>query len=373
MRAQVEIIRSWQEFGKLQEEWERLFWVMDVKNPFLSWAWVHTWMEIYGQAYEPLIFVVKDRGHVIGIVPFYLDRQYQLGFSRNGTIRWLGDQFVSSEFLDILTPDYQKYAVWWNVMNWLLENDDVNWSFLFLDDMLDTDFSVQILKQIAKKLALGYHRSVKNILPVLFLPHSWEEWVDTHPNVQFLSMTRNRSRRLRKKHAVEIHLIESQEEFGPAVEIFFDLHQKNWNSRGEPGSFATDEKREFYRRMGRLFLKNGWLQFRFSYLDGRPATSEFGIALDNVYYSLQSGYDPDLRKFNMGHFLFYEVVQAQIKNGIKRIEFLRGDEKYKFDWGAQKRYSVTQWIGNRNLNGLIYPIYKRQKHRLKHLVQGVFS
>jgi len=100
MRAQVEIIRSWQEFGKLQEEWGRLFWAMDVKNPFLSWDWVHTWMEIYGQAYEPLIFVVKDRGHVIGIVPFYLDRQYQLGFSRNGTIRWLGDQFVSSEFLE---------------------------------------------------------------------------------------------------------------------------------------------------------------------------------------------------------------------------------------------------------------------------------
>ena len=373
MRTQMEVIQSWEDFWKLRENWESLFAAMDAKNPFLSWSWVRTWVEIYGQAYDPLIFVIKDRGHTIGIVPFYIDTHLHLGLSRKGTIRWLGDQFVSSEFLDALAPHYQQYTVWWNVMNWLLENDDVNWSFLFLDDMLDTNFSVQILEQISKKLATGYHRTVKNILPVLFLPHSWEEWVDTHPNVEFLSMTRNRSRRLRKKHAIEIRLIQSPQEFDSAVEIFFNLHQKNWQSRGMPGSFVTDEKREFYRRMGRLFLENGWLQFRFSYLDGRPATSEFGIILDNVYYSLQSGYDPDLRKFNMGHFLFYEIVQTLVKKGVKRIEFLRGDEKYKFKWGAQKRYSVTQWIGNRNLNGLIYPLYKKQKHFIKHLVQGGLS
>ena len=373
MRTQVEIIRSWKDFWKLKENWESLFWAIEVKNPFLSWGWVSTWVEIYGQSYDPLIFVIKDKEHIIGIVPFYLDRRLHLGFSRNGTIRWLGDQFVSSEFLDALAPHYQKYTVWWNVINYLLENDDVNWSFLFLDDMLDTNFSVQILNQISKKMALGYHRTVKNILPVLFLPHIWEEWVDSHPNVEFLSMIRNRSQRLQKKHAVEIHLIESREQFDSAVEIFFDLHQKNWNHRGEPGSFSTNEKREFYRRMGRLFLKNGWLQFRLSHLDGRPATAEFGILLDKVYYSLQSGYDPDLRKFNMGHFLFYQIVQTLAKNGVERIEFLRGDEKYKFKWGAQKRYSVTQWVGKRNLPGLTYPLYKKQKHFLKHLIQGVFS
>ncbi|NOY78564.1 MAG: GNAT family N-acetyltransferase [Calditrichaeota bacterium] len=373
MRAQVEIIRSWDEFLKLRESWDDLFWAMDVKNPFLSWSWVQTWVEVYGPSYTPVIFVIKDKDHTIGIVPFYLDRRLRLGFSRHGSLRWVGDQFVSSEFLDALAPHYQKYTVWWNVINGLLETNEIDWSFLFLDDMLDTNFSVQILEQLSKKLAIGYHRTVKNILPVLFLPRNWEEWVHTHPNTAFLSMTRNRSRRLRKKHTIEIHRIRSLREFDLAVEIFFDLHQKNWRSRGMPGSFATEEKREFYRRMGRRFLENGWLQFRFSYLDGRPATAEFGILLDNVYYSLQSGYDPEFRKFNMGHFLLYEIVQWLVNKGVERIEFLRGDEGYKFKWGAQKRYSVTQWVGKRNLPGLAYPLYKKQKHVFKHLLQGVFS
>lgn len=207
-------------------------------------------------------------------------------------------------------------------------------------------------------------------MPVLHLEKDWDAWVQAHPNRDFIAMTRNRGRRLKKKHHVDVHLIQDEQAFSEAIEIFFDLHQKNWTSRGLPGSFATDEKREFYRRIGRAFLRKNWLQFRLASIDGEPATAEFGVTLDNVYYSLQSGYDPKFRKQNMGHFLFYETIHAQAIEGIRRVEFLRGGETYKFSWGARKQYSSTLWVGNQSLSGLFHPFYKRQKHRIKHLLVG---
>ncbi len=372
MPAKVTLIADWKAFFELGESWKTLYHSLDFKRPFQSWEWVKTWVEIYGLQVEPAIFVVRDENKIIGIVPLYIENRgkWPLG---GRILRFLGDQVVSTEFQDVLTATGYYSIVWWNVLHWLLSRATLDWDFFFLDDMALAAPSVQILKQLSRKLGLSFHQTVKNVLPVLDLERDWDTWVRTHPNRDFISMTRNRARRLRKKMDVRIQLIRSEEEFATAIEIFFDLHQKNWTARGLSGSFATEEKREFYRRVGRAFLKNGWLQFRLSYLNGQPATGEFGVLLDNVYYSLQSGYDPKFRKQNMGHFLFYEIIHTLAIEGVKRVEFLRGGEKYKFSWGAREQFSGTLWVGNHSLPGFFHPFYKRQKHRIKHLVKGKIS
>ncbi|GBE27670.1 MAG TPA: GNAT family N-acetyltransferase [Bacteroidetes bacterium] len=373
MKIQVRVIRTWSEFLELRPEWETIFEELEEQNPFLSWDWIESWVEIYGHRYKPVILVVVDSPRVIGIAAFYFDEKARHGLTKTPAIRWVGDQFVSSEFLDILAPVYQKYTVWWNVLNWFLENRELNWNLLVLDDMIQSRFSVQIVEQISKKLSLGYHRAVKNVLPVLYFPPEWDKWKHSHPHPDFISMMRNRTKRLRKKFRVEIRKIGSQDELKSDIEIFFELHQKNWNYKGLPGSFVTPEKREFYRRITRRFLDRNWLEMRLMRIDGAPATVEVGFALNQVYYSLQSGYDPRFRRFSAGSILFYEFFQELLGDGIKRVEFLRGDETYKFRWGAHRRYSVTQWVGNRSLYGIAYPFYKRQKNRIKHAALAVFS
>ncbi len=368
MSAKIDMISNWPDFFALESAWKKLYRSQATRRPFQSWEWAKSWVEIYGTAFEPAILVVQDEDEIVGIAPFYLDRQGRWPL-RGRVLRFLGDRIVSTEFQDILAPAGYLSIVWWHILRWLLGNSTVQWDFLFLDDMLESTPSGRILYQLSQKLGLSFHRTQKNVLPVLPLEKDWDEWVKRHPNRDFISMTRNRGRRLRKKQDVRVQLVQSEREFTEAVEIFFELHQKNWTSRGLPGSFTTEEKREFYRRIGLAFLRNGWLEFRLTYVDGEPATAEFGVTVDNVYYSLQSGYDPKFRKQNMGHFLFYEIIHAQAVNGIQRVEFLRGGETYKFSWGAQKQYSATLWVGNHSLPGIFQPFYKRQKHRVKHWVK----
>ena len=47
-----------------------------------------------------------------------------------------------------------------------------------------------------------------------------------------------------------------------------------------------------------------------------------------------AGIDPDARELSPGVVLAARYVQSALEAGAKRFDFLRGDEPYKYEWGA---------------------------------------
>ena len=58
----------------------------------------------------------------------------------------------------------------------------------------------------------------------------------------------------------------------------------------------------------------------------------FETANEVLYYN--AGVDPDARDLSPGVLLVYAYVARALANGTKRMDFLRGDEPYKYQWGA---------------------------------------
>jgi CelD/BcsL family acetyltransferase involved in cellulose biosynthesis len=50
------------------------------------------------------------------------------------------------------------------------------------------------------------------------------------------------------------------------------------------------------------------------------------------YYN--AGVDPDARDLSPGVLLIARYVERAIETGRRRLDFLRGDEAYKYEWGA---------------------------------------
>jgi CelD/BcsL family acetyltransferase involved in cellulose biosynthesis len=59
-----------------------------------------------------------------------------------------------------------------------------------------------------------------------------------------------------------------------------------------------------------------------------------------LFYNV--AYDLDYAPFNPGFYLFHASIAEAISRGNTNIDFLRGREKYKFDFGAKecKIYSL---------------------------------
>ncbi|RLT39509.1 MAG: GNAT family N-acetyltransferase, partial [Chloroflexi bacterium] len=50
------------------------------------------------------------------------------------------------------------------------------------------------------------------------------------------------------------------------------------------------------------------------------------------YYN--AGVDPDARELSPGVVMVERFVRRSIERGIRTLDLLRGDEPYKYEWGA---------------------------------------
>ena len=58
----------------------------------------------------------------------------------------------------------------------------------------------------------------------------------------------------------------------------------------------------------------------------------FETETDLLYYN--AGIDPDARDLSPGVLMVYAYVRRALERGLRRMDFLRGDEPYKYEWGA---------------------------------------
>ena len=116
---------------------------------------------------------------------------------------------------------------------------------------------------------------------------------------------------------------------------FIDLHQRRWGEDGLfPATPGGEASRAFFRRLFELFGPDGPLRLSFLTVGERRIAA--GIHLegaDRLYY-YNAGVDPDARDLSPGVVVVAKYAERAIELGKRRLDFLRGDEPYKYAWGA---------------------------------------
>src|SRR3954471_12784954 len=77
---EIVVLDSTQDFAALEEEWQDLYRNAPLATPFQSWAWLYSWWEFYGEAYELRLVTIRDDGLLVGLMPLMLQRL--AGFGR---------------------------------------------------------------------------------------------------------------------------------------------------------------------------------------------------------------------------------------------------------------------------------------------------
>ena len=119
------------------------------------------------------------------------------------------------------------------------------------------------------------------------------------------------------------------------LDAFIDLHQRRW---GADGLFPPTEggamSRRFFARLFELTGEDGGLDLRFLTVDGRRIAAGVGFETADTVYYYNAGVDPDARELSPGVVMVALYVRDTIERGKHRLDFLRGDEPYKYEWGA---------------------------------------
>jgi CelD/BcsL family acetyltransferase involved in cellulose biosynthesis len=119
------------------------------------------------------------------------------------------------------------------------------------------------------------------------------------------------------------------------LDEFIDLHQKRWGADGLfPPTPGGDASRVFLRRWFEESGPDGPVALLFLTVGERRIAAGIHVDGGDTLMFYNAGIDPDARELSPGVVLAAECLRIAIALGKSRFDFLRGNEPYKYEWGA---------------------------------------
>jgi CelD/BcsL family acetyltransferase involved in cellulose biosynthesis len=186
-------------------------------------------------------------------------------------------------------------------------------------------------REMSKGWTLNLER--EDVSPVVHLP----EGVDFEGFLSTLDKkARHEIRRKirRAEGAGEVVLTRASD---PLAELdsFIELHQSKWRGAGLfPPTPGGDASRMFLRRLFETTGPDGPVHLSFLSIGGRRVAAGIHVETDDTLMFYNAGVDPNAKDLSPGVVLVARLLGQAIEAGKRRFDFLRGDEPYKYEWGA---------------------------------------
>ena len=175
------------------------------------------------------------------------------------------------------------------------------------------------------------------VAAVLTLPATFEDWL-----MGLGKKTRHEVRRKGRRFEALLGPARIERANGPAaVAEFAAMHRRAF---GDKGGFMTPEMEAFFAD---LHAHAGAVIDMLYGTGPDPVAAAFGFEDDTTYYLYNSAYDPDMRDASPGIVLLSSLIFRAVAEHRTTVDFLKGDEPYKYQHGAHPRplYAVEVQLG----------------------------
>ena len=310
-RQSCRVRRSSAELREITPEWIELYGRCAGATPFQRPEWLLAWIEEFTPR-ELWAVELRDEERLAGLAVMLIyprGGERVLAFAGGGVSDYQGMLCEGGREAEMVQAIVENVEADWDVM----EFTDVRSDSQLLD--------VSGLKKYARE---------HDFCSVLALPESKKVLLQQFSKRQRANL---RGARSRLEHAgggtVETATQENVLEF---LEELFVLHTTRWSDLGEPGVLHDDRVREFHRAAAPSLHARGILRLHRLRIRGQTAAILHSLwDRDTVFCYLQ-GFDPAYSALSPGTYLFSVVMDLAIESGMRRFDFLRGDEAYKRHW-----------------------------------------
>ena len=322
----VETLKDASAFQTLRSEWLQLLSRMSFQSVFLTPQWQETWWRHFAADRQlHLITVRSEDGVLRGCAPLMMSPTMEA----SARLELVGDVEVCDYFDLLIDPAYEDQV-----------------ATVLLPELLqphgeDADLCLLNLSTASRTPALlrrnleanGHTVTIDEIdtCPTIALPDNWDAYLallrgkDRHE-------LRRKIRRAETRVQVEYTVTQDTETLEDNLEIFFALHRMS--QQDDKREFMTADKAAFFRDMAHQMWHAGWLDLTVLSADGVPIAALCSLPYGTTYAAYNAGYHPDYAHLSAGILLFANRIQAAIAQCFTAFDFLRGNEAYKYRFGA---------------------------------------
>jgi CelD/BcsL family acetyltransferase involved in cellulose biosynthesis len=333
MSLQVKTLTTWNELEAIRPAWERILQGCEALTIFSTLEWLGAWWKAFAKDKELVAPVFSNAdGEIVGIVPLYSDYVEATHPFRVRRLRLVGDGSEDSDNLDLIVRGGYETPFTEAFLAWLGSNPD--WDICELNTLpLDSSSLPSLICDLKRRRwTLRRLERPRSRIP---LPGTWESYLKQSLSRKEKTKIGYYTNRLRKRFRVSIAKCDEVQALPGSLATLFGLHQKRWQSKGRPGSFASAPRRELYCEMAASFVERGWLEFWILQLEGKAVAAQYGFRYRDVVYSLQEGFNPEYASDRVGYVLRAHVLKTLISQGVRHYDFLGEEDPSKNRWGAE--------------------------------------
>jgi len=310
--------------SKLDSQLEGLLNRQSERLTFLHPAWLRTWLAEFGANVEPLVLTCGD-GNLVGLAPL---------MRADDRLTFIGDASIC-DFMDVLVDPANADAAYDDLWSQLSAED---WTEIDLWGLMASSPTRERVKAYAAQNGYTIEETPEAVSPRLDLPATWDDYLASLGKKDRHELRRKIRRLYESGASVDFDVLSTQEEVVSAMDDFLALHTQ---SRQDKTDFMTPEMESFFRRMASALAADGLVKLFMLRINGKPAATVLCFDAGSHLYLYNSGYDPEFSGLSVGLVSKALVLQWAIENGMSGLDFLRGDEPYKYDLGAKDQQIYT--------------------------------
>lgn len=287
------------EAASLADEWWELWHRDPQATPFQSPAWLLPWRRHFEDG-ENVILTLRQDGRLVGLFPFMrLDGRLLLWGA--GTSDWLGG---------------------------------------VLDPGLEPGTLADALTEMEAALDLFQLPENSPLLRVP-APGGWEDRLAFSESCALLSLPAELSPNMRQnlryygKRAARAGIAGPERASAANVERLAELHTRRWEKREEAGIFADRRILAWLREAAPLMERAGLLRLYAMRLRGDIVAAMCVLHGKGRAFYYIGGFEPEYAKLGLGTVLIGHAVAEAEGENFRSFDFLRGQEDYKYRWGAK--------------------------------------
>jgi CelD/BcsL family acetyltransferase involved in cellulose biosynthesis len=314
----LEIIRDLDRLGAIASEWEALIHEVPGITPFQFPAWQLIWWKHFGSG-KLCVFAFWNGGELAGLIPCFLHQwnaRRQITLIGSGISDYLEppiQQEFASEVCGLLS-EHLRLSDQWDICDWQDLNAD------------------SFLQKLSPGGSLKVRAEADTCCARINIPEDFETFWGRRPK-DLRRNLRRYSERARVLGALEFKVTDAAD--CQSLDALITLHSARWEKRGEPGMIAANSSAQFLGDIANELASRGMLRFFRLTFKGKITAAIIAFTYRNRMFSYLSAFHPECEHLGMGRTLLYEAVRHCAQQGITAWDFLRGDEPYKFSWGAQ--------------------------------------
>jgi len=330
---EIKVFRHPRVFQQLKEAWTTLLHETSRASVFLSPEWLASWWQAFGRGDELEVITFWQGNRLKGIAPFRRKKE-KLIFLASPEVTDYGDFIFSPK---------QAEEVCRLFLDFLREGAGRTREVHFLN----VPSSSPLLKFLPTLTSQPPEQiEVKPAATVLKLelPPDYDEF-QARLKRKVRHELRRKRRRLTELNQMRIEEITSPGESLALLDDFIRLHSQR--DRQKMSFWAQAGIKDFFQALFKRMTSSGWLVILGLRCQQSYIAYLIQFDFQDRIYLYNVAFDCNYARFSPGIILFDEAIRRAIIRGKKEVDFLRGQERYKLEFGVSpdQVYNVSLVLG----------------------------